>query len=135
MNKFKRLLIPFLILLAVCLGIAYFQTKPTTKEANNQIPSQELKASLSIVLGDETKSYDISTYIGKAALEATQSSVEVETSGTGTNAYVTAINQITANPKKNEFWELIINGKSAEVGAGSYIIKNGDQIQWKINTY
>jgi hypothetical protein len=74
-------------------------------------------------------------FIGKTTLEATQANVETETSGTGVNAYVTAINQTKADPKKNEFWELIINGKSAEVGAGSYIIKNGDQIQWQISTY
>ena len=81
-------------------------------------------------------SIDASKYAGRSALEATMAEVrEIKTEGSGINAYVTALNGRAADTAKNEFWELIINGKPSEVGAGSYIIKDGDNITWKINTF
>jgi len=79
---------------------------------------------------------DSSEFIGKTALQATEASVEeIKTEGTGTNAYITSINGRTADTKKNEFWELLVNGKPSVVGAGSYIIKLGDKIIWQIANF
>lgn len=134
MNKYKSLLIPFLILLAIGVGTVYLAGKSAKKELS-PTNVQKLSVSLTINSGTDTKSFDISGYIGKTALDATGANAKVETSGTGTNAFVTAIDNRAADSKKHEFWELLVNGKAAEVGAGSYIIQNGDQIQWHINTY
>ena len=40
-----------------------------------------------------------------------------------------------ASSNDKEFWALYVNGKQAEVGAGTYIIKNNDTIEWRIETY
>ena len=50
-------------------------------------------------------------------------------------AFVTSINDRLADDSKHEFWAFYVNGKQAEVGAGSYIVKQGDTIEWKIETY
>lgn len=83
--------------------------------------------------GDQT--YDISEFVGKTALEATESKAVVMANGTGENAFVTSISGRSADTKNREFWEFKVNGTQAQVGAGSYIIQNHDQIEWKITNY
>jgi hypothetical protein len=96
---------------------------------------QEIQTTLSVNNGSSVKSFDASGFVGKTALDATQADTKVVTSGTGVNAFVTSINGRSADPKKHEFWELDANGSETQVGAGSYYIKNGDSILWKLNTY
>ncbi|HJY98479.1 MAG TPA: DUF4430 domain-containing protein [Patescibacteria group bacterium] len=133
MRKYSKL-IPLLIFLAV-VGVWFFSGKAPGQEASRQTESQDIRTNLSVDTGTGTASFDISNFIGKTALEATQANIETEISGQGEGAFVISIDKRTADAGKREFWEFIVNGKSAEVGAGSYIIQNGDQIKWQINTY
>ncbi|WP_435736188.1 DUF4430 domain-containing protein [Cellulosimicrobium sp. PMB13] len=57
-----------------------------------------------------------------------------EVTGEGENAYVTAIDGITADPE-SEFWALYVNGEMATVGAGMLETKDGDEITWKLETF
>ncbi len=132
----KKLLVFFLILPTLTIG--FWQLHLIRKSKNptqNKVVVQEFKSNLIINDGKTSLSFNVSQYIGKTALEATQANAKVTTSGSGVNAFVTAINERAADAKKHEFWELLINGKPAEVGAGSYPIKNGDLIEWHINKY
>jgi preprotein translocase subunit YajC len=133
MNRYRKQLIFLFILLF--LGIAYYSLKNRPQSASTEKTAQELSASLSINDGTGTQGYEVSGYIGKTALEATESVAKVETNGTGINAFVTSINNRKADAKKHEFWELDANGAETQVGAGSYIIQNGDKIEWKVSTY
>ncbi|MBI3984267.1 DUF4430 domain-containing protein [Candidatus Microgenomates bacterium] len=72
---------------------------------------------------------------GETALAVLQRVATVVTSGEGANAFVTAINGRKADTSKREFWSFYVNGKQAEVGAGSYVLQSNDQIQWRIETY
>jgi hypothetical protein len=36
-----------------------------------------------------------------------------------------------AQPDGKHFWEFFVNGKSSNVGASSYVLKAGDNIEWK----
>lgn len=77
------------------------------------------------------------TYQGKegvTALALLQQAAKVETSGSGEMAFVTTINGVTANSKK-EFWAFNINGIAATVGAGSYVTKNSDTIVWTLSSF
>lgn len=77
------------------------------------------------------------SYKGKTnttALSLLEKNAEIKTSGSGKNAFVTTINGVTANPK-NQYWAFYINGKSATVGAGSYITKDSDTIIWKLSSF
>jgi len=119
MNKYKKLLLLTLALLALLAGFLFFKPKSQKPPPQTQEVKQDLKTTLTV---------DASPFVGKTALEATKSSAQIEESGTGENAFVTSINGRLADSNKHEFWELDINGKPAEVGAGSYII-------WKLSTY
>jgi len=72
---------------------------------------------------------------GKTALDLTKKVAKVETKGEGENAFVTSIDGRSADEAQNEFWELVINGESSQVGAGSYKVKNGDKIEWRISRF
>ena len=71
---------------------------------------------------------------GVTALVLLSQAAKIETSGTGEMAYVTSINGVTANPK-NQYWQLLVNGKSASVGAGSLVTKNSDTITLKLSSF
>lgn len=72
---------------------------------------------------------------GKTALDLLNKFTKVETKGEGANAYVTSINGKKALTEKKEYWAFYVNGKPAAVGAGSYKLKSGDKIEWKIEKY
>jgi len=77
------------------------------------------------------------TYMGKngvSALKLLEQNAKIVTSGKGEMAFVTTINDVKAN-SKNEYWQFNVDGKSATVGAGSYITKNGEVILWKLTSF
>ena len=132
MKKYLKYIIPLAILI-LGLGIWIIRSKnPTNSHLGG---SGELFASLKIDDATNSQSFDISDFVGKTALEATQSKTKVETNGTGTGAFVVSINGLRADSLKHEFWEFDVNQSEASVGAGSYIVKNHDEIEWKINNY
>ncbi|MBI2462961.1 MAG: DUF4430 domain-containing protein [Candidatus Spechtbacteria bacterium] len=69
---------------------------------------------------------------GKNALELLKQhySIQSKDYGHDLGEFVEAIDGIT--PQKDEFWALFVNSKSSMVGASSYITKNGDVIEWRI---
>ncbi len=133
-NHTKLLKILSVILLFAVISFLTFSKSEKNQDNTNQVQNQE--TTLTIKTSSEYSLVDISGFIGKTALDATETSVkEIKTEGSGINAYVVSIEGRMADTKKNEFWELIINDKPSEVGAGSYIIKAGDKIVWQINTF
>ena len=72
---------------------------------------------------------------GKTALDLTKEKASVQIKGEGTNAYVTEINGQEALNAKKEYWAFYVNGEIAEIGAGSYQLKEGDRIEWRIEKY
>ncbi|MBI5466716.1 MAG: DUF4430 domain-containing protein [Candidatus Kerfeldbacteria bacterium] len=67
---------------------------------------------------------------GKNALELLQSNHTVDVSAQG---FVNAIDD--RQPADRQFWAYYVNGKQADVGAKEYQTKNGDQIEWKLESY
>jgi hypothetical protein len=131
MKKYYNYLVFLLVIFGIASAFIYFGRKVSKDLSHSPQITQEQKTVLTI--GDQT--FDISSFAGKSALDATQANAKTEMSGTRQNAFVTSINGKVADSKKHEFWELVINGVSAQVGAGSYIIQKGDSILWKISTY
>lgn len=111
--------------------------KQTTNVATESSQVKNFVASLQINDGENIVSYDLVDGEGQTALEVTQKATggQVETSGEGINAFVTSINGRKADDSKKEYWELVVNDKPASVGAGSYKVKNGDAITWRISKY
>jgi hypothetical protein len=130
-KPFYKIFIFILGILAVITGYFFYQSKlqPVRKTAvqQNLTVYYKLSSQKDFVKGEVNS--------GKTALELTKGVARVVTKGDGAAAYVTEINGIVASDAKKEYWAFYINGKMAEVGAGSYILKNGDKIEWKIEKY
>jgi hypothetical protein len=67
---------------------------------------------------------------GQNALKILKQDTSVEQNHSG---LVVAINEY--KPTGHNYWAFYINGKLASVGPASYITKNSDTIQWKIEKY
>ena len=135
------------ILIFVAIGGYFFSSNVNVHEKgqidgaavthNEQV--KKIKASVLINPGEKQSqllsAQEAAMEEGKTALDLTKQVAKVETKGEGQNAFVISINGKAANSAKKEFWEFLVNGKSAEVGAGSYQLKDGDKIEWRISTY
>lgn len=134
MKKESKLLLFLTIVFFV--SFTFWQIRIKDSESKIQGAKTVQKVSAVLKIGDTVpKSFDISGFIGKSALTATESVTQVITNGTGVNAFITSIDGREADTKKKEFWEFKVNGTQAQVGAGSYIIQNNDEIQWKITNF
>lgn len=130
-----------LVILIVIAGYfvstnVYKQGKLGSATTTQVEQAKKVKASITINLGGNGKaSQDVEVEEGKTALDLTRQVTDVETKGDGADAFVTGLGGEVADTNKNEFWEFLVNDKPAEVGAGSYKVKNGDKIEWRIATY
>ena len=68
---------------------------------------------------------------GQSALSLLKVSHNVETKEyAGIGEYVVSIDG--GAPDSKHFWAFYVNGKQAEVGAGAYVTKISDVIEWKL---
>lgn len=68
---------------------------------------------------------------GQTALELLKATHEVEVKSYSFGDMVTGIDGNKADTK--HFWEFFVNGKTSNVGAGSYKLQNGDKVEWKLS--
>ena len=101
---------------------------------SNNTPKKASQAQQEILNTPNNKEITYKGKDGITALALLGQKVKVETSGTGEMSYVTTINGVVANSKK-EYWAFSVNGKPAVVGAGSYITKSSDLITWKLSSF
>lgn len=71
----------------------------------------------------------------ETALELLRKASQVVVKGEGEAAYVVGINGVMADDAKKEYWAFYVNGLLASVGAGSYKLVGGEQIEWKLEKY
>ncbi len=127
----KKIFLFVLFFLTIFTSYSFYQTKLLSTKKS--IAQQTLTVYLKISGQKDFIKQEIIS--GKTALDLTKEKASVKIKGEGVNAYVTEINrQETLNSKK-EYWAFYVNGKMAEVGAGSYQLKDGDKIEWKIEKY
>lgn len=78
----------------------------------------------------------VTTYVSyqgeddKTALELLKANADAKTETSSLGEYVTAINGNDGGGTK--YWLFYIDGKESVVGAGAYITKNGELIEWKL---
>ena len=113
-------IISALIIIGI-IGAAFYYLQPTTTAQSEQ------KVQVETVNKDVTyKGND-----GETALALLEKNAKIVTSGSGDMAFVATINGVTADPN-SEYWQFSVDGKSASVGAGSYVTKNAETISWKL---
>lgn len=85
---------------------------------------------------DSVKTENQSGYVtytgqqGKTALELLKGTADVKTESSEFGELVTEINGLDGGGEK--YWIFYVDGEMAEVGAGEYKTKNGEQIEWKL---
>lgn len=67
---------------------------------------------------------------GQNALDLLKKYAQVQTKHYSFGDLVVSINGTEGNGPK--YWSFYLNGKLADVGAGSYVTKNTDNIEWKL---
>ena len=137
MQKIQKNIILVVVALVILLGGGYyFVNKNDKQETKTTTASTQDKAiTLSVKADGSEKKYTVENAVGKTALAATEETVTVGKTGEGKDAFINSINGRVASDSKKEFWKLVINGKDAQVGAGSYTLVKGDIISWEIATY
>ncbi len=130
--KNKTLFTVLGIVLLLGVGVMLLPKIQTT-QAPEVTSIQEKVISVKQTINNKTET--VSQKKEATALELLQSTAKVKMKGEGENAFVTVINGIEASESKKQFWAFYVNGKQAEVGAGSYILQDGDKIEWKLESY
>lgn len=120
--------------LIVLFGTAIIQYKASLPKKTIEI-KQYLSAVQTITIDGVKNTKKERAILGTTALQLLTSSHKVVTKGENKNAFITEIDARAANQDAREFWAFYVNGTQATVGAGAYIIKNNDTIEWKIETY
>ncbi|MEI6533019.1 MAG: DUF4430 domain-containing protein [Candidatus Roizmanbacteria bacterium] len=134
MNKIKIFIIFFVLSLILGLfGYIILNNNPS-KQSITRIESK-IEIRNRVIIDKISKENKISVKDKTTALTVLQINNKVVMKGEKEMAFVTGINNRLADDSKHEFWALYVNGKQAQVGAGSYIVKQGDTIEWKIETY
>lgn len=131
-KSFYKIFILFLVILAIFAGYFFYQTKLLSTKKS---VVQQQNFSVYLKLAGEKNFSRSEIAVGKTAFDLTKEKTSIKTKGEGENAYVTEINGQEALNSKKEYWAFYVNGKQATVGAGSYKLKDGDKIEWKIEKY
>ena len=140
MAKAKKSFYKILLAVLLLLAASWFVFGKSLFDSRNSNQSvQKITVGQSIT-GKNTEANFISyqVEIGKTALDLLRENAEVQTKCEGINAYVTQINgypDLRRMSLLKEFWAFYINGKMSKVGAGSYKLKDGDKIEWKVEKY
>ncbi len=130
-----------LVLIVVVFGGGYFAAtnllpQTETKEVASQQDVETVKVSVVLNFGEDenANTYGLDLEEGKNALEATKNvtggQVTLDKSG-----LVGSINGVKADTSKKEYWAFYVNGEYAQVGPADYKVKQGDKIEWKIETF
>ena len=134
MKKFF-LIVLFFIGIFVFYKVGGFQTSnikaPNSFNAAKKITVQQKITSEKSA--DTFEKYEIEE--NKTALDLLNQTGTIITKGEKENAFVIEINGRRADDSKKEYWSFYLNGKISAVGAGSYLLKNEDKIEWKIEKY
>lgn len=131
MRKKNILLVGFLI---IFFGTAFIQYK-NSLPGRKTISVQTIGIKQIIVIDGKISQTALEVKRGTTALQILSSTHTVVQKGDKENTFVTAIDGKMAIETNKEFWSFYVNGKQAQVGAGSYFAKNNDTIEWKIETY
>lgn len=129
----KKKLVIYVLIIALVVFAGYLYDK--NGSFSKKQPAEIKKVSVSLKLPENTNFKEFNLNGQPTALELLQDEAKITTKGQGIDAYVTTINGRIAQDSKKEYWAFYINGKLSTVGAGSYTLRQGDRIEWKIANY
>ncbi|MFA6042507.1 MAG: DUF4430 domain-containing protein [Patescibacteria group bacterium] len=117
------------ILLAACTAV----NTNSTSNPNTNVANQNVNGTVSNT-NTSAASYLYPGQEGKNALELLKAKYPNTTTKTSTaGEYVTGIDGKEAGA--TEYWQFLVNGTEAPVGAGAYKTKATDTIEWKLVSF
>jgi hypothetical protein len=131
--KATRSLWWLVVMLAVALGLGVW-ARMSKDEANTNVNTPAANTNVAANTNAAT-TYLYPGQDGKNALELLKLAYpNTATKSSGSlGEQVMSINGQEAG--SNEFWEFLVNGAAATVGAGSYVTKSTDMIEWKLTSF
>jgi hypothetical protein len=117
-----------ILALIVIVGGSGLGKYVSNRQANQSIAGIESQTTPAVL---KTISYDGQD--GKNALELLKVDHKVETQDSSLGSFVTSIDD-TANTD-NSYWMFYVNGELASSGADSYVTKNGEKIEWRLEQF
>lgn len=117
------------VLLLIIGGVWWVQGRDDVNESANQPATSRLTDSAPDSNASTTISYE--GVAGRSALDLLKENYTVETKKYDFGELVTSINGTAAVEGEN-FWEFLVNGEQATVGADQYETKSGDKIEWRL---
>jgi len=122
--KTKTIIVSAVVLIGAVGGGLWYnqaqQTKPTTPSASQTVA----------VTPQKTESISYRGEDGKTALELLKTNATAVTKTSSIGEYVTSINGNDGGGKK--YWLFFVDGKESSVGAGAYVTKSSENIEWKL---
>ena len=128
MNQFfkvRRLEIFIIVVIIAVIGVIYALTRTATAPTGNN-------ASDSAVQQVPSSSISYQGMDGRNALDLLKVFHRVDTKDTSFGPMVVGIDGL--EPDSSHYWAFYINGKMADVGAAQYITKNGDTLEWRLES-
>jgi hypothetical protein len=108
-------------LLAAGCAKAQPQTANQNTNAATQVTAEQNNTAVITYQGEE----------GKNALELLKAKYPVKTKEfPGAGEFVESINGVT--PETDYFWAFYVNGATSNVGAGQYVTKTADKLEWRL---
>ena len=105
-----------------------------TQPPSQPVPSVQTKTVkvTQIVQGSNLNQPSYQVAAGQTAIDLLKASHQAQTKEyQGLGEFVLSIDGNA--PDSKHFWEFFVNGKSSNVGASSYTLKDGDKIEWKLS--
>lgn len=128
----KKLLNALVLVLAVTVLAACGQTK--SQESQSSSSAQVAKQSVTLVInnGQETKKKTVTFKDGATVLDVLEDSYDVEVDDSG---LITAIDGTAQDEQAKKYWMYKVNDKMAPKGAKETKVKNGDTIEFYMDTF
>jgi len=115
----------------------WFANESSTADVQTEAVVQQVtqeETAPSVVISEDGKTVSYDGLEGNTALEILKAGTEITVKASDFGEFVNGINSVIAD-ENSEFWAFYVNGKLASEGAGTYQTMDGDQIEWKLETF
>lgn len=135
MKKTIIFLIFFVAFFLIIVDFFYLNREGNFHNQFLETKSSTGKITVFLKIDNQTNYEKIVADQNRTALDLLTTKAQVAIQGKGANAFVTTINGKKADTAKRQYWAFYVNNQQSIVGAGSYQLKDGDKIEWKIEKY
>lgn len=122
------------LIIAGVIALGAYNVNEAQKESASPAITQQVSADeRKINFSQDGKTISYNGEANETALEILKSSTKVSTSISSVGEYITSINDVKADPKK-EYWAFYVNGQATNANASSYVTSSSDKIEWKLES-